>query len=68
MQYLVRKEKERLVANVNRLLEGQFEGQQLFGPKSLKASFHTKTCTANVQTALFIIFGLGKKEGLDVIT
>ena len=31
MQYLVRKEKERLVANVNRLLEGQFEGQQLFG-------------------------------------
>lgn len=30
MQYLVRKEKERLVANVNRLLEGQFEGKQLF--------------------------------------
>ena len=30
MHNLVRKEKERLVANVNRQLEGQFEGKQLF--------------------------------------
>lgn len=31
MQCLVRKEKERLVANVNRLLEGQLEGQRSSG-------------------------------------